>query len=140
MCCTVHIGLLRVLDVVRFLLQCIVCNNAVMIFVVFLACVWIHHKQLFCKLLVENRYFVSVPVFEHWKQVTGSRDCGIASPIWNVGQMCPHEGVQLMPTTASSSMWDFLMPQFWLHVQQCRAALCCTRVTWKAVQSGTLLH
>jgi hypothetical protein len=124
----------------------------------FIACVWIRHKQLFYKVLEENRYFVSVPVFEHWKQVTGSRDHGIVSPSWNVRRMCPHEGLQLMLATASSWTWDFLMPQFWTSggsmyssaerpfVQPgslgrlFRAALCCTRATRTAVQSGLLLH
>jgi hypothetical protein len=76
-------------------------------------CVWIRHKQLFYKLLVESRYFVSIPVFEHWKQVTGFRDHGIVSPGWNVRRMYLHERLQLVPATASSWMWDFLMSQFW---------------------------
>ena len=119
----------------------------------FIACVWIHHKQLFYKLLVENRYFVSVPIFEHQKQVTRSRDHSIVSPSWNVCLMCRHEGLQLMLARAWSWMWDFLMLQFWTSGgsmyssavrpfvalgplgRLCRVAFCCTRVTWKATNT-----
>jgi len=166
---------------------CIVCNKVIRWFFVigFIAFVWIHHEQLFYKLVLQNRYFVPVPVFEQCKQVTGSRDYGILSPSWNVLRMCPHEVLRIMPATAltlntltckiwwapnNASGWQmgfnsafkglswFLMPQFWTSGgsmcnsaerpfvapgplgRRCKAALCYTRATWKAVQRGPLLH
>jgi hypothetical protein len=160
MCCWVHVGRLMVRDV-RFLLHlyCVQqCNSDDFFIVGFIACVWIHHKQLFYKLLVENRYFVPVPVFEYQKHLTGSCDHSIVSPIWNIHRMCLHEELQLMLARAWSRMWGFLMLQFWTSGWSLyssaerpfvalgplgrlfRAAFCCTRITWKALQSGLLLH
>ena len=131
---------------------CIVCNNAILqIFCCwFIASAWIHHKQLFYKLLVQNRYFVPIPVFEHQKHLTGSLDHGIVSPSCNIRWMCLHKGLQLVLARPWSRIWDYLMPQFWMSgaslyssaerpffapgplERLCRVAFCCTRTTWKA--------
>jgi len=160
MCCWVHVGL-RICSRRQVSVTFVLCVSmqCKWFFVVgFIACVWIYHKQLFYKLLVENRYFVPIPVFEHQKQLTGSFDHGIVSPNCNVCWMCLHERLQLMLARAWSRIWDFLMQQFWMSgtslyssaerpfiargplERLCRVAFCCTRATWKAVQSGLLLH
>ena len=160
MCCRVHVGFFegsRRQVSVTFVL-CVTMQYWWFFVIGFIACVWTHHEQLFYKLVLQNHYFVSVPAFEHWKQVTGFRDHGILSPSWNVCRMCPREKLQLMRATALSWMWDFLMPQFWTSGgsmydsaewsfvatgplgRLCRAAFCCSGATWKAVHSGLWLH
>jgi hypothetical protein len=93
---------------------------------------------------VENRYFIPVPVFGHQKHLTGSRDHGIVSPQVECPMNVPTQRTAVNAGQSLKQNVGFLnaavLNERWVHVQQCRMALCCNRVTWKAVQSGLFLH